>query len=94
MSSNYNVLKELLKNCLLSAFNLAAGKRNPGGGNNFLSQVTVKVSYVFFRKLPCLFLCLRPCPSTAQQCAFDLNNAINLSEIRGALESKHTSYEF
>lgn len=38
MSSNYNVLKELLKNCLLSAFNLAGGKRNPGGGYNFLSH--------------------------------------------------------
>lgn len=92
MSSNYNVLKELLKNCLLSAFNLAGGTGNKIEGVETVSQVRVEVSYVFFRKLPYLFWCHRPCPSTAQQCIFDLNDTINLSEIRGA-STHHMNFD-
>lgn len=92
MISNYNVLKELLKNCLLSAFNLAGGIGKEIQEVEKFSSVTVKDSFVFFRKLPCLFWCLKPCPSTAQQCAFDLKDRIYLGEIRGAC-THHISFD-
>lgn len=56
MGSNYNVLKELMKICLLSAFNLAGGIGKKIQGVERISSVTVMVSYILSRKLACLFL--------------------------------------
>lgn len=64
MGSNYNVLKELMKMHLLSAFNLAGDIGKEIQGVERISSVTVMVSYIVFRKLPCHF---RTSPSTAQQ---------------------------
>lgn len=45
-----------MKICLVSAFNLAGGIGKEIQGVERISSVTVMVSYMFSRKLPCLSL--------------------------------------
>jgi len=90
MGSNYYVLKELMKICLLSAFNLAGGIGKEIQGVERISSITVLVSYVLSRKLHVFPWCFRPCPSTAPQCVFDLGNTRSPREIRDAPESQRT----
>lgn len=64
MGSNYNVLKELMKICLLSVFNLAGGIGKEIQGVERISSVTVMVSsYSSENFLVCLWY-FRLCPST------------------------------
>lgn len=91
MCFNYNVLKELMKIYLLSASNLAGGIGKEIQGVESISSVTVMVSYISSESFLAFSWCFRPCP-TAQQCIFDLNDTISLSEMRHALESERTLY--